>query len=82
MYCTSFSNHPLSLISQKPFSVALMSRWRLATDRLAASIKLHGSMAPDMPVDLIAKQILWDVRRFVGLAPQSDDMTLVVVRVA
>ncbi len=51
-------------------------------DRLHTSIRLHGSMAPDMPVDLIAKQILWDVRRFVGLAPQSDDMTLVVVRVA
>jgi sigma-B regulation protein RsbU (phosphoserine phosphatase) len=49
--------------------------------RLHDSIRLHGSMAPDMPVDLIAKQLLWDVRRFVGLAPQSDDMTLVVVRV-
>ena len=51
-------------------------------ERLNASIKLHGSMAPDMPVDLIAKQLLWDVRRFAGLAPQSDDITLVVARVA
>lgn len=51
-------------------------------ERLHSSIKLHGSMAPDMPVALIAKQLLWDVRRYVGLAPQSDDMTLVVVRVA
>ena len=34
-----------------------------------------------LPIDLIAKQLLWDVRRFVGLAPQSDDMTLVVLRV-
>ena len=50
-------------------------------DRLYTSIKLHGSMAPDMPTDLIAKQLLWDVRRFAGLAPQSDDITLAVIRV-
>ncbi len=51
-------------------------------ERLHSSIKLHGAMANDMPVELIAKQLLWDVRRFVGLAPQSDDMTLVVTRVS
>ncbi|MFH1418496.1 MAG: SpoIIE family protein phosphatase [Planctomycetota bacterium] len=51
-------------------------------ERLHSSIKLHGAMAADMPVDLIAKQLLWDVRRFVGLAPQTDDMTLVVTRVS
>lgn len=50
-------------------------------ERLGNSLRLHGSMAPDMPVGLVAKQLLWDVRRFVGLAPQSDDLTLVVVRV-
>ncbi len=50
-------------------------------ERLWASLRLHGSMAPDMPVGLVAKQLLWDVRRFVGLAAQSDDLTLVVVRV-
>jgi phosphoserine phosphatase RsbU/P len=50
-------------------------------DRLYSSIKLHGSMAPDMPTDLIAKQLLWDVRRFAGLAAQSDDITLTVIRV-
>jgi sigma-B regulation protein RsbU (phosphoserine phosphatase) len=49
--------------------------------RLQVSVKLHGAMAADLPTGLIAKQLLWDVRRFVGLAPQSDDMTLVVVRV-
>lgn len=50
-------------------------------ERLRSSIKLHGSMAPDLPVDLIAKQLFWDVRRFAGLAPQSDDITLVVTRI-
>ena len=50
-------------------------------DRLHASIRLHGAMAPDLPTELIAKQLLWDVRRFAGLAKMSDDITLVVVRV-
>lgn len=50
-------------------------------ERLQSSIKLHGPMAPDMPVNFIAKQLLWDVRRFVGLAKMSDDITLAVTRV-
>jgi len=29
----------------------------------------------------LAKQLLWDVRRFVGLAPQTDDITIVVAKV-
>lgn len=49
-------------------------------DRLAASIQLHGNMPEDMPPALIAKQIMWDVRRFVGLAKLEDDLTVVVVR--
>lgn len=50
-------------------------------ERLHASVKLHGAMAPDLPVEMIAKQLLWDVRRFVGLAKVIDDITLVVTRV-
>lgn len=50
-------------------------------ERLHSSIRLHGSMAPDMPLELVAKQILWDVRRYAGLVKQSDDITLVVIRV-
>jgi sigma-B regulation protein RsbU (phosphoserine phosphatase) len=50
-------------------------------ERLHASIKLHGSTPANLPAELIAKQLFWDVRRFVGLAPRSDDITLVVVRV-
>ena len=29
----------------------------------------------------LAKQLLWDVRRFAGLAPQADDLTVVVAKV-
>lgn len=50
-------------------------------DRLADSIRLHGSMPGDMPLDLVAKQLLWDVRRFAGLARMSDDITIVAARV-
>jgi len=50
-------------------------------DRLAASIKLHGSMPGDMPLDLTVKQLFWDVRRFAGLARMSDDITIVATRV-
>ena len=44
--------------------------------RLHASIRRHVAA----PVHILAKQLLWDVRRFAGLATQFDDITLVVVR--
>ena len=28
-----------------------------------------------------AKNIIWDVRRFIGLADQNDDMSLVVIKI-
>lgn len=49
--------------------------------RLHDSLRLHGVMAADVPVGMIAKQLLWDVRRYIGLAPVGDDITLVVTRV-
>lgn len=49
--------------------------------RVHASLRLHGASGADMPADLIAKQLLWDVRRFVGLSRIPDDLTLVVFRV-
>lgn len=46
-------------------------------ERYLDSLRRHRKLdAPQM-----ARQILWDVRRFVGLAAQSDDISVVVARV-
>lgn len=44
-------------------------------DRLTASVRKHAAL----PAQKMADSILWDVRRFVGLATQTDDMTLMVI---
>ena len=46
-------------------------------DRLRKSVKKHHTLNAQM----MAQQLLWDVRRFVGLADQSDDITIVVTKV-
>ncbi len=45
-------------------------------DRLLKSIWRHRELGAQQ----LAHQILWDVRRFVGLAEQSDDITIVVAK--
>jgi sigma-B regulation protein RsbU (phosphoserine phosphatase) len=45
--------------------------------RLRESIQRHR----ELETQHMADQLLWDVRRFVGLAEQSDDITIVVVKV-
>ncbi len=45
--------------------------------RLRDSLVLHGQLDPQAMLD----NIVWDLRRFVGLAEQSDDVTLVGLRV-
>ncbi len=44
--------------------------------RSMASIQRHRSLAAQP----LAHEILWDVRRFAGLAEQSDDITVVVIK--
>ncbi|UCE58765.1 MAG: SpoIIE family protein phosphatase [Phycisphaerales bacterium] len=46
-------------------------------ERLVSSIRRHRSLAAQQ----LAQQILWDVRRFAGLAEQSDDITILTVKV-
>lgn len=46
-------------------------------ERLHAALEAYGALAPDQ----VLQNIVWDVRRFVGLAEQSDDLTLVALRI-
>ena len=46
-------------------------------ERLLSSIARHRGM----DASHLAQQILWDVRRFTGLAERSDDTTIVVLKV-
>ena len=46
-------------------------------ERLRESIRKHASLDAQQ----LAQQVQWDVRRFVGLAEQSDDITIVVIKV-
>lgn len=45
-------------------------------DRFRESILRHR----ELDAQALAKQLLWDVRRYAGLADQTDDITIVVVR--
>jgi sigma-B regulation protein RsbU (phosphoserine phosphatase) len=46
-------------------------------ERLHGSLGLHGIMPPEPAL----RNIHWDIRRFVGLAEQNDDLTMIGLRV-
>ncbi len=46
-------------------------------ERLAESLRQYGHLPPRS----VLENLMWDVRRFTGLAEQSDDQTLVAIRV-
>lgn len=46
-------------------------------ERLRGSLSLHGVMSPEPAL----RNIHWDIRRFVGLAEQTDDLTMIGLRV-
>jgi len=50
---------------------------RFGRDRLLDSIRRHAHHGARRAVE----EIRWDIRRFTGLAPQADDLTLVIVKV-
>ena len=50
-------------------------------DRLRDSLRTYGDPAAGLSVDQVLRNIVWDIRRFVGLAEQSDDLTLAAARV-
>ncbi|MBU0641050.1 MAG: SpoIIE family protein phosphatase [Planctomycetes bacterium] len=47
-------------------------------ERLRTAVQQYGSLDPEQTL----RNIVWDIRRFAGLAEQSDDLTLVGVRVS
>ena len=53
---------------------------RYGRARLRASLARLLEMEPDASAERVLDHLRWDIRRFVGLAPQKDDETLVVVR--
>lgn len=50
---------------------------RFGRDRLTESFVRYAALRPEA----IAPNILWDVRRFIGLADQTDDITMVSAKV-
>lgn len=50
---------------------------RFGRERFREAVLRHLDKTPE----IMARSIVWEVRKFAGLAPQSDDITLVVIRV-
>jgi sigma-B regulation protein RsbU (phosphoserine phosphatase) len=49
---------------------------RFGRERLDAALHQYGTLAPEPAL----RNIVWDIRRFVGLAEQADDLTVVGVQ--
>ncbi len=54
---------------------------KFGKQRLRATLLRLLAENPGMPAKQIVDQIIWEVRRFVGLARRTDDQTIVVARV-
>jgi sigma-B regulation protein RsbU (phosphoserine phosphatase) len=49
--------------------------------RLWESLRTYGDPGAQLGLEQVLRNIVWDIRRFVGLAEQSDDLTLAALRV-
>ena len=54
---------------------------KFGRERLKSTLLDFTAANPGATAGHIADHLLWDVRRFVGMNPQTDDITLVVIRV-
>jgi len=54
---------------------------RFGWSRMVGSVLAQLQEDPESGADAIVDRVLWDVRRFIGLAEQADDETLVALRV-
>lgn len=50
-------------------------------DRFINSLLTHLAAEPNATAKAIADHLVWDMRRFIGLNPETDDTTIVVIRV-
>ncbi len=57
-------------------------RQRYTRERLCRAVADSFDLAEEVTASLVLNHILWDVRRYVGLNPQYDDITLVVARIS
>ncbi len=67
----------LVVFSDGAFDAANYQGERFGRDQLMASILRHAGHGARRMVE----EVQWDIRRFTGLAPRADDLTLVVVKV-
>ena len=67
----------LVAFSDGAFDTANFTGERFGRERLLDSIRRHA----DHGAERMVQEIRWDIRRFAGLAPRGDDMTLLVVKV-
>ncbi len=56
-------------------------RQRYGRERIGRAVAESFNLSDQVTASLILNHILWDVRRFVGLQRQYDDITLIVARV-
>ena len=69
------SDDVLLLYTEGVLDAANFNGDRFGKARLAAALKNEGT------AEQIAQQILWEIRKFVGLAPPADDITMIVTKV-
>ena len=53
---------------------------KFGRDRLMKSVRDQLEEKPDSSAQEVCDRIIWDIRRFVGLSTERDDITLVVLR--
>ena len=72
-----------ALVGQLVVSRTLFNDEMFGKQRVIDSFRKGGNTATDgnASADDVAKNVLWDLRRFVGLAKATDDVTLVTAKV-
>ena len=84
------TDYPVSQVELKPGDVILIytdglneaanfNAEQFGSERIAKS--LHFAASNDYSAEAVADYCLWDMHRFVGLEPTTDDTTLVVLKV-